>query len=108
MDINTINRIVWWIPFKQLRNDVRKYLMRSSKMHDINDRYFIGYIQNDIEKSRNELLYKYKKLINGLDNESTETVSNIVSALSRNNMYFTDNEVSIKEDLRKKHNNKNK
>lgn len=106
MDINTINRIVWWIPFKQLRNDVRKYLMRSSKMHDINDRYFIGYIQNDIEKSRNELLYKYKKLINGLDNESTETVSNIVSALSRNNMYFTDNEVSIKEDLRKKHNNK--
>ena len=75
-------------------------------MHDINDRYFIGYIQNDIEKSRNELLYKYKKLINGLDNESTETVSNIVSALSRNNMYFTDNEVSIKEDLRKKHNNK--
>ncbi|WP_304332575.1 FkbM family methyltransferase [Brachyspira innocens] len=106
MDINAINRIVWWIPFKQLRNDVRKYLMRSSKMHDINDRYFIGYIQNDIEKSRNELLYKYKKLINGLDNESTETVSNIVSALSRNNMYFTDNEVSIKEDLRKKHNNK--
>ncbi|WP_157154595.1 FkbM family methyltransferase [Brachyspira murdochii] len=106
MDINTINRIVWWIPFKKLRNDVRKYLMKSSKMHDINDRYFIGYIQNDIENNRNELLYKYRKLINGLDNESTEIVSNIVSALSRNNMYFTDNEVSIKEDLRKKHNNK--
>lgn len=109
MDINTINRIVWWIPFKQLRNDVRKYLMRSSKMHDIDDRYFIGYIQNDIEKSRNELLYKYRKLINGLDEESIDIINNIVSNLSNNNAEnysFTSSEIDAKLILQKKHNNK--
>lgn len=31
MDINTINRIVWWIPFKQLRNDIREYLVYKVK-----------------------------------------------------------------------------
>ena len=32
MDYKTIDRIVWWIPFKQLRNDVRNLLNKHSNL----------------------------------------------------------------------------
>lgn len=109
MDINTINRIVWWIPFKQLRDDVREYLIRLSKIYVISDNCFIKSILDDIERNRDELLSKYRKLINGLDSESVDIVNNIVSNLSKNNCYnihFTDHEIDTKLSLQKKHNNK--
>lgn len=131
MDINTINRIVWWIPFKQLRNDIREYLVYKVNIkkdivnlndnilnlrkdidniktkYKITDLWFINnYLIKDFLSNDNDLLNKYSKLINGLDNESVEIVSNIVSALSNNNFHFTDNEIRIKEDLQKKHNNR--
>ena len=109
MDINTINRIVWWIPFRQLRNDVRQYLMSSSNIYGISDSWVVKPILDDIEKNRNELLSKYRKLINGLDSESVDTVNNIVSNLSKNTCYninFTDYEIDTKLSLQKKHNNK--
>lgn len=127
MDINTINRIVWWIPFKQLRNDIREYLVYKVNIkkdivnlndnilnlrkdidniktkYKITDLWFINnYLIKDFLSNDNDLLNKYSKLINGLDNESVEIVSNIVSALSNNNFHFTDNEIRIKEDLQKK------
>lgn len=126
MDINTINRIVWWIPFKQLRNDIREYLVYKVNIkkdivnlndnilnlrkdidniktkYKITDLWFINnYLIKDFLSNDNDLLNKYSKLINGLDNESVEIVSNIVSALSNNNFHFTDNEIRIKEDLQK-------
>lgn len=109
MDINTINRIVWWIPFKQLRNDVREYLINSSKIYSIDDIRILKSISSIIEKNRYELLSKYRKLINGLDSESVDIVNNIVSNLSKNsfyNIHFTDYEIDTKLSLQKKHNNK--
>lgn len=35
MDNKTIDRIVWWIPFKQLRNDIREFLYCIKSTNDI-------------------------------------------------------------------------
>lgn len=32
MNSNIINRIVWWIPFKQLRNDIRELFRKIIKI----------------------------------------------------------------------------
>ncbi|WP_020003378.1 radical SAM protein [Brachyspira innocens] len=42
MDNKTIDNIVWWIPFKKLRNSVREYLLEinnlNNKLYQINDK----------------------------------------------------------------------
>uniref|UniRef100_UPI003F4B67B8 FkbM family methyltransferase n=1 Tax=Brachyspira catarrhinii TaxID=2528966 RepID=UPI003F4B67B8 len=109
MDMNTINRIVWWIPFKQLRNDIRDYIISSSKYYRISDIEFVLSLIKDFENDRSNLLNKYRKLIKGLDAESIDIVNSIVSNLSNNryeNIYFTDYEIDTKLLLQKKHNNK--
>ena len=108
MDINTINRITWWIPLKQLREDVKRYLIKSSKIYEIYDYGIVKSIEDNIENNRNDLLYKYRKLINNLDNEDIDIINEMVSNFSRNRegFYFTEDEIKIKLELQKKHNNK--
>lgn len=111
MDINTINRIVWWIPFKQLRNDIRNYLyeikMYLEHIYPVADSSHIANnMLEDFQSSDSDLLNKYKKLISGLDNKSIDIISDIVSAISSNNIYFTSTEREVKLDLQKKHYNK--
>ena len=36
MNSNIIDRIVWWIPFKQLRNDIRELLEKLLKSKEKN------------------------------------------------------------------------
>lgn len=115
MDINTINRMVWWIPFKQLRNDVRDIIMTimglNIKFIDfMNGKYLfknwelsiISPFRENIKNDKN-FLNKYKSLISNLDKESLDTVSNIISKLSNFNhinedIYFFDDEIkTIKE-----------
>ena len=79
MDINTINRITWWIPLKQLREDVKRYLIKSSKIYEIYDYGIVKSIEDNIENNRNDLLYKYRKLINNLDNEDIDIINEMVS-----------------------------
>ena len=108
MDINTINRITWRIPLKQLREDVKRYLIKSSKIYEIYDYGIVKSIEDNIENNRNDLLYKYRKLINNLDNEDIDIINEMVSNFSRNRegFYFTEDEIKIKLELQKKHNNK--
>lgn len=117
MDINTINRIVWWIPFKQLRNDIREYLLYKINIkkyidnikikYNITDLWFINnYLIEHFQSNDNDLLNKYRRLIYNLDDKSIDIIDEIVAALSKNNMYFTEDEVNVKYNLQKRHNNK--
>lgn len=119
MDINAINRIVWWIPFKQLRNDIREYLLytisikndiaKYNKKYEIYDLlYIIKVILPDFKSPNNNLLNRYRKLIFGLDNESIEIINRIVSNLSKeiDEFSFTKKEIESKMMLLKKHNEK--
>ncbi|MDA0080861.1 FkbM family methyltransferase [Brachyspira hyodysenteriae] len=129
MDINTVNRIVWWIPFRHLRDGIREYLMHTidiennvinikeriynditntkERTYAVNDLKFIEiFMLEDFLSNKNDLLNKYRKLINGLDSESIDVVNNIVSSISLNNMYFTNEEIIVKDVLLKKHLNK--
>lgn len=112
MDINTINRIVWWIPFKQLRNDVRDiminiieirngikniteirdcmnniteikdYVKKNEKLDSV--RAFVNQFRENMINDK-FFLNKYRNLIFNLDKESSDTVSNIISKLSNFN-----------------------
>lgn len=106
MDINTINRIVWWIPFKQIRNDIRNllYEIKTNLEHIYpvaDSSHIVNNMLKDFQSSDSDLLNKYKKLISGLDNESVHIINDIVSAISSNNIYFTATEREVKLDLQK-------
>lgn len=114
MDINTINRIVWWIPFKQLRNDIRDIIKINIELKDfINGKYlfnnwelcFIAPFRENIKNDKN-FLNKYRSLISNLDEESIDTVNNIISKLSNFNninddIYFYDDEIKIIKEVEK-------
>ncbi|WP_300759362.1 radical SAM protein [uncultured Brachyspira sp.] len=66
MDQKLINDIVWWIPFKKLRNAVREYLLKiiniDSKLEEINNRMNIienssysNYIDSKLEEINNRI-----------------------------------------------------
>ncbi|SUW08709.1 SAM-dependent methyltransferase [Brachyspira pilosicoli] len=127
MDINDINRIVWWIPFKQLRDNVRKYLIDQNDIHSIirnnteivnsvdnlykiKDVFMIKYILEGIKKEENfDLLNKYKRLIYNLDEDSINIINKIVSFMTFEKFddnYFTPSEVYEILDLQKEHKSK--
>lgn len=114
MDINTINRIVWWIPFKQLRNAIRDIIKINIELKDfINGKYlfnnwelcFIAPFRENIKNDKN-FFNKYRSLISNLDEESIDTVNNIISKLSNFNninddIYFYDDEIKIIKEVEK-------
>ena len=64
MDQKLINDIVWWIPFKKLRNAVREYLLKiiniDSKLEEINNR--INVIDNNLHNNYIDLYRKIRRV----------------------------------------------
>ena len=109
MDLKTIDRISWWIPFKQLRNDVREYLTQISNLYPIEDYWFISEMNKYLKNNKDSnLLDRYKKLMYGLDSESADVVNKIVSNFSmlEDNIYFLPDEAKYILSLQKKHKSK--
>ena len=102
----TVNNIVWYVPFKKLRNSLREYLINLYMNHNIDimkksiinsikeknkegsisDNWIVFNFRDNIFKDENFLI-KYKKLINGLDEESINFVQDLIinKVLSFNN-----------------------
>ena len=63
MDIEKINKIVWWIPFKNLRNDIRNILLEINELKNHLNRN-ISYTEkniNDLSSEINNLKNSIKK-----------------------------------------------
>lgn len=95
MDKKIIDDIVWWIPFKKLRDNIRDYLKKlldieihlneiENKIKDItilgiSDPSFLNKFRVDIAKtSQHEFWRQYLELIRNLDQNSIETVDKII------------------------------
>lgn len=129
MDITTIDKILWWIPFKSLRNNLREYMYFQFHIYEQLQNY-----SNDKEKIRELMLLKHQELSNNqyivkfredlkndknfrnryinlmknLDNESIKVVSNILSKICLYNniddsIYFEYYELKEINDIAYKH-----
>ncbi|MDA0061855.1 FkbM family methyltransferase [Brachyspira hyodysenteriae] len=79
MNRKVIDEIVWWIPFKKLRNNIRIYL--NNKLDDDPmEAYDIEWVKKFIKslKEDKNFIKKYKILMKNLDKDSIETISNII------------------------------
>lgn len=95
MDIKTIDKILWWIPFKNLRNNLKEYMYFQYSLKDyIRELISLKYIpiaehdfeliksfRKSIEKDNN-FENKYLNLTKGLDKESLKFVSHIFSKIT--------------------------
>ena len=106
MDIKTIDRIVWWVPFKKLRNDIRDLMnyiyYNDSSNHRLFQQWELRYIAPFRKCIKNDKYFvsKYKNLIFNLDKESLDTVTNIISKVSsfndiNDNIYFSTDEMKL-------------
>lgn len=89
MDLKTIDRIVYYIPFRQLRNDVRELLKTITKLpFEVipGDKSIIKHFRESI-KNDNNFITKYAKLVKGLDDESAKIIFNMIF----NKVYFYKN-----------------
>ncbi|WIH84151.1 FkbM family methyltransferase [Brachyspira pilosicoli] len=95
-----INEIVWWIPFKKLRNNIRSLLFCIID-NKTQPQLPISYTENAIKYDHNividyrnamindqNFLSKYKRFVSNLDQDSLTLVSNIFSYICNfNNIY---------------------
>ena len=89
MDLKTIDRIVYYLPFRQLRNDVRELLKTITKLpFEVipGDKSIIKHFRESI-KNDNNFITKYAKLVKGLDDESAKIIFNMIF----NKVYFYKN-----------------
>lgn len=91
MDNKTIDRIVWWIPLKQLRNDIREILYCIKNTNDIVTK--ISSKENVIRKYRlsNIDLYFYDSIISC----TTNIVSHEIEKYNFDKIDFKDGDVVI-------------
>ena len=85
MDDKIINEIVWWIPFKKLRNSIRNYL------NTINN---IELQQNDIKKHSNIFVSQINDLKSQINNVKSE-VNNVKSEVKKINLNFNQDQRRI-------------
>ena len=117
MTSKTIDNIVWFIPSRKLRDNIRDYMnFTYNKINEINkpirawDRYFFIPFREDIKNDAN-FYQKYLNLIKNLDKESVEIVIGILSKITNYNnieddIYFSHKESKILNDLHEEFNNK--
>ena len=113
MTSKTIDNIVWFIPFRKLRDNIRDFM---DFIYSLNkplkawDSYFITYFRKDIKNDSN-FCKKYLNLIKNLDDESIEIVSGILSKITNYNniedeIYFSRKESKELNDLFEEFKNK--
>ena len=125
MTSKTIDNIVWFIPSRKLRDNIRDYLffqydflqnkdsvkeLLSSNKLKAWDSYFIIDFRKDIKNDTN-FYQKYLDLIKNLDNESVEVVIGILSKITNYNniedaIYFSRKESKRINDLYEEFKNK--
>ncbi|WP_297298350.1 FkbM family methyltransferase [uncultured Brachyspira sp.] len=94
MDHKTIDRIVWWIPFKQLRKDIRSVLNDINYIKNVNERtYKMLSKENIIYHSQLEDMdfYFYDSLLSC----TAEVVSKEVDLYNLNTINFKEGDVVI-------------
>ncbi|MEI0581568.1 FkbM family methyltransferase [Brachyspira pilosicoli] len=106
MDIKTIDKILWWIPFKSLRENLREYMyfqfyiykyiknnivnkdyireLMFLQHQEIVDKKSVIKFREDIKNDPN-FKSRYLKLMKNLDNNSVKILSNILSKICRYN-----------------------
>ena len=117
MTSKTIDNIVWFIPSRKLRDNIRDYMnFIYNKINEINkpirawDRYLFILFREDIKNDAN-FYQKYLNLIKNLDKESVEIVIGILSKITNYNnieddIYFSHKESKRLNDLYEEFNNK--
>lgn len=112
MTSKTIDNIVWFIPFRKLRDNIRDYLFFQYNNKQILawDSYFFIAFREDIKNDAN-FYQKYLNLIKNLDKESVEIVIGILSKITNYNnieddIYFSHKESKRLNDLYEEFNNK--
>ena len=100
---DVINKIVWWVPFKKLRNNLRILLLNAYKNIFVDNFYknileipkceinYVLYFKELIHNDK-DFLEKYIKSISNLDDKSRAIFTNIVSKISK--MDYIDYETS--------------
>ncbi|MEI0604463.1 FkbM family methyltransferase [Brachyspira alvinipulli] len=107
MNIDLINRIVYYIPIRKLRDAVREYLLNTANINiKAFDHKQIILFRENINSDK-EFLSKYKKLINGLDDDSISKIFNILLKIMKYNninddVYFDNDESKIIGDIQNK------
>ncbi|WP_297277199.1 FkbM family methyltransferase, partial [uncultured Brachyspira sp.] len=85
MKLDTINRIVYYIPIRKLRDAVREYLIMLIDLdEEIWDLSTIIEFRKSFKKD-NDFISRYKRLINGLDDKSIDIVYDIVFCITNFN-----------------------
>ena len=117
MTSKTIDNIVWFIPSRKLRDNIRDYMnFIYNKINEINkpirawDRYLFILFREDIKNDAN-FYQKYLNLIKNLDKESVEIINNIVGKISNYNnidepVYFSQSQSQKIKELSEEYNNK--
>ncbi len=120
MTSKTIDNIVWFIPFRKLRDNIRDYMNftynKINETNEINkpilawDRYFFIHFRKKIKNDTN-FYQKYLNLIKNFDNESVEIINNIVGKICNYNnidepVYFSQSQSQKIKELSEEYNNK--
>ena len=117
MTSKTIDNIVWFIPSRKLRDNIRDYMnFIYNKINEINkpirawDRYLFILFREDIKNDAN-FYQKYLNLIKNLDKESVEIINNIVGKICNYNdidepVYFSQSQSQKIKELSEEYNNK--
>ena len=115
MTSKTIDNIVWFIPSRKLRDNIRDYMnFIYNKINEINKpiRAWDGAIHFRKEIKNDANFYqKYLNLIKNLDKESVEIINNIVGKISNYNnidepVYFSQSQSQKIKELSEEYNNK--
>ena len=103
-----INQIVWYIPFKKLRNNIRLFLLKLIELlenkkypddfYRHENYYFLNYFKEKLEDKNFFNIEIYKKLIKNLDEDSIGTINKIISKIQKMNYnedtFFDKTEIS--------------
>ncbi|WP_288622679.1 FkbM family methyltransferase [uncultured Brachyspira sp.] len=113
MTSKTIDNIVWFIPFRKLRDNIRDFM---HFIYDLNnplqawDSFLVIKFRKHIKNDTN-FYQKYLNLIKNFDNESVEIINNIVGKICNYNdidepVYFSQSQSQKIKELLEEYNNK--
>ena len=113
MTSKTIDNIVWFIPFRKLRDNIRdfmNFIYKKLLPMQAWDSFFIADFREAIKNDTN-FYQKYLNLIKNFDNESVEIINNIVGKISNYNnidepVYFSQSQSQKIKKLSEEYNNK--
>lgn len=113
MTSKTIDNIVWFIPFRKLRDNIRDFM---HFIYNLNnplqawDSFLVIKFRKHIKNDTN-FYQKYLNLIKNFDNESIEIINNIVGKICNYNdidepVYFSQSQSQKIKELLEEYNNK--